>query len=99
MHVGKVVPTLMMGHGHPPAQVLAEPATPGAQLIQHMAPVLVLTHHPGDPPLERDPATPPCRQLTMAQIEWQWRQHQRRVQCLREARRFNDSVGDQLKLM
>ncbi len=25
MRVGKVVPTLMMGHGHPPVQALAEP--------------------------------------------------------------------------
>ncbi len=69
MCVGKVVPTLTMGHGRLPAQVLAEPAMPGAQFIQHMAPVPVLTHHPGDPPLEWEPANPPCHQLTAAQIE------------------------------
>ncbi len=57
MHVGKVVPTLTMGHGHSPAQVLAEPATPGTQFVQHMA------------PLEREPADPPRSQLTAAQIE------------------------------
>ncbi len=51
MHMGKVPPTLTMGHGHPPVQVLAEPATPGVQFVQHMAPVPVLAHQPGDPPL------------------------------------------------
>ena len=51
MRVGKVMPTLTMGHGHPPAQALAEPATPGAQFVQHMAPVPVLARQPGDPPL------------------------------------------------
>ncbi len=51
MHVGKVTPTLMMGHGRPPAQALAELATPGAQFVQHMAPVPVLARQPGDPPL------------------------------------------------
>ncbi len=52
MRVGKVMPTLTMGHGRPPAQALAEPAMPGAQFIQHMAPVPVLAHQPGDPPLD-----------------------------------------------
>ncbi len=51
MRVGKVMPTLTMGHGHPPVQALAEPAMPGAQFVQHMAPVPVLAHQPGDPPL------------------------------------------------
>ena len=51
MRIGKVMPTLMMGHGHPPAQALAEPATPGVLFIQHMAPVPVLARQPGDPPL------------------------------------------------
>ena len=51
MRVGRVPPTLTLGHGHPPAQALAEPATPGAQFMQHMAPVPVLARQPGDPPL------------------------------------------------
>ncbi len=51
MRVGRVPPTLTLGHGCPPAQVLAEPATPGAQFVQHMAPVPVLARQPGDPPL------------------------------------------------
>ncbi len=51
MRVGRVPPTLTLGHGHLPAQALAEPATPGAQFVQHMAPVPVLTRQPGDPPL------------------------------------------------
>ncbi len=51
MRVGKVTPTLTMGHGRLPVQVLAEPATPGAQFLQHMAPVPVLARQPGDPPL------------------------------------------------
>ncbi len=59
MHVGKVTLTLTMGHGRPPAQALAEPATPGAPFIQHMAPFPLLTHRPGDPPLEREPIDPP----------------------------------------
>ncbi len=42
MHMGKVTPTLMMGHGHPPAQALVELAMPGVQFVQHMAPVPVL---------------------------------------------------------
>ncbi len=42
MHIGKVTPTLTMGHGHLPVQALAEPVTPNAQFVQHMAPVLVL---------------------------------------------------------
>ncbi len=51
MRVGKVAPTLTMGHGHLPAQALAEPTTPGAQFVQHMAPVPVVARQPGDPPL------------------------------------------------
>ncbi len=51
MRVGKVMPTLTMGHGRPLAQALVEPVTPGAQFVQHMAPVLVLAWQPGDPPL------------------------------------------------
>ncbi len=51
MRVGRVLPALTMGHGRPPAQALAEPATPGAQFVQHMAPVPVLARQPGDPPL------------------------------------------------
>ncbi len=51
MRVGKVPPTLTMGHGRPPAQALAEPVTPGAQFMQHMAPVPLLAQQPGDPPL------------------------------------------------
>ena len=51
MRVGKVTPTLTMGHGRLPAQALAELATPGAQFVQHMAPVPVLVRQPGDPPL------------------------------------------------
>ncbi len=51
MRMGKVMPTLMMGHGRLPAQALAEPVTPGAQFVQHMAPVPVLARQPGDPPL------------------------------------------------
>ena len=35
--MGKVTLTLTMGHGRLPAQALAEPATPGAQFMQHMA--------------------------------------------------------------
>ena len=42
MQVGRVPPTLTLGHGRPPVQVLAEPATPGAQFVQHMALVPVL---------------------------------------------------------
>ncbi len=42
MRVGRVPPTLTLGHGCPLAQALAEPATPGAQFVQHMAPVPVL---------------------------------------------------------
>ena len=51
MQVGRVLPTLTLGHGCPPAQALAELATPGAQFVQHMAPVPVLARQPGDPPL------------------------------------------------
>ncbi len=42
MRVGRVPPTLTLGHGHLLAQALAEPATPDAQFVQHMAPVPVL---------------------------------------------------------
>ena len=52
MRVGKVTPTLTMGHGQLPAQALAEPATPGAQFVQHMAPVPVVAYQPGDAPLD-----------------------------------------------
>ncbi len=48
MRVGRVLPTLTLGHGRPPAQALAEPVTPGAQFMQHMAPVPVLARQPGD---------------------------------------------------
>ena len=51
MRVGKVMTTLTMGHGHPPVQALAELMTPGAQFVQHMAPVPVVARQPGDPPL------------------------------------------------
>ena len=51
MRVGRVLPTLTMGHGRPPAQALAEPVMPGAQFIQHMAPVPVVAWQPGDSPL------------------------------------------------
>ncbi len=82
MRVGKVTPTLMMGHGCPPAQALAEPATPGAQFVQHMAPVPV--RQPGDPPLgNQGPMAK--RPLTAAQIERRQRRHQRRVQWQHEA--------------
>ncbi len=68
MRIGKVTPTFTMGHGHPPVQALAEPATPGAQFIQNMALVLVLARQPGDPPLgNQGPTTK--RPLTAAQIE------------------------------
>ncbi len=52
MRVGKVTPMLTMGHGRPPAQALAEPPTPGAQFVQHMAPVPVVAYQPGDAPLD-----------------------------------------------
>ncbi len=68
MHVGKVTPTLTMGHGHLPAQVLAEPVTPGVQFVQHMAPVPVLAWQPGNPPLGNQGQTAK-RPLTAAQIE------------------------------
>ena len=68
MRIGKVTPTLTMGHGHPPAQALAELTTPGAQFVQHMAPVPVLVRQPGDPPLgNQGPMAK--RSLTAAQIE------------------------------
>ncbi len=68
MRMGKVMLTLMMGHGHPRVQALAELATPGAQFVQHMAPVPVLARQPGDPPLgnQGQMAKQP---LTAAQIE------------------------------
>ncbi len=78
MCVGKVTPTLTMGHGHPAAQALAEPATPGAQFVQHMAPVPVLARQPGDPPLDNQGSTP-RRPLTAAQIERRRCHHQRWV--------------------
>ena len=52
MRVGRVPPTLSLGHGRPPAQALAEPATPGAQFVQYMAPVPVLARQPGALPWE-----------------------------------------------
>ncbi len=69
MCVGKVVPTLTIGHGRPPAQVLAEAAMPGAQSIQHTALVPVVARFPGDPPLMGELSTPAHQQLTPAQIE------------------------------
>ncbi len=51
MRVGRVPPTLTLGHGRPLAHALAELATPGAQFMQHMAPVPVLAQQPVDPPL------------------------------------------------
>ncbi len=87
MRVGKVTPTLMMGHGHPPVQVLAEPVTPGAQFIQHMAPVLVLARQPGDPPLGNQGLTAK-QPLTAAQIERRRRRHQQRAQQQCKARRL-----------
>ncbi len=75
MRIGKVMPTLTMGHGHLLAQVLAEPVTPGAQFIQHMAPVPVLVRQPGDPPLgNQGPTTK--QPLTAAQIERRHCRHQ-----------------------
>ncbi len=68
MRVGRVLPTLTLGHGCPPVQALAEPATPGAQFVQHMAPVPVLVRQPGDPPLG-DQGQQAQRPLTAAQIE------------------------------
>ncbi len=75
MRVGKVMPTLMMGHGHLPVQALAEPVTPGAQFVQHMAPVPVLARQPGDPPLGNQGPTMK-RPLTAAQIKRRRRHHQ-----------------------
>ncbi len=69
MRVGKVVPTLTMGHGRPLAQALAEPATPGAQFVQHTAPLPEVAHYPGDPPLVGELSTPPRHQLMPAQIK------------------------------
>ena len=68
MHIGKVMPTLTMGHGHLPVQALAELATPGLQFVQHMAPVLVLARQPGDPPLGNQ-GSMTKQPLTAAQIE------------------------------
>ncbi len=79
MRIGKVTPTLTMGHGRPPAQALAEPVTPGAQFIQHMAPVPVLARQPGDPPLGNQGPTMK-RPLTAAQIERRHRRHQQWAQ-------------------
>ncbi len=96
MRIGKVMPTLTMGHGHPLVQVLAEPVTPGAQFIQHMAPVPVLARQPGDPPLGNQGLTTK-RPLTVAQIECRQHHHQRRAQRQCEARRLQDPVGVQLE--
>ncbi len=85
MRVGKVTPTLMMGHGRPLVQVLAEPVTPGAQFVKHMALVPVLVRQPGDPPLGNQGLTMK-RPLTAAQIEHRQRCHQRRAQQQHEAR-------------
>ena len=79
MRVGRVLPTLTLGHGCPPVQVLAELATPGAQFVQHMAPVPVLARQPGDPPLG-DQGQQVRRPLTAAQIERRRRHHQQRAQ-------------------
>ncbi len=68
MRVGRVPPTLTLGHGCPPVQALAELVTPGAQFVQHMAPVPVLARQPGDPPLG-DQGQQVRRPLTAAQIE------------------------------
>ncbi len=68
MRVGKVTLTQTMGHGRPPAQALAEPAAPGAQFVQHMAPVPVMAYQPGDMPLD-DQGHVVRRPLTAAQIE------------------------------
>ncbi len=68
MHMGKVTPTLTMGHRRPLAQALVEPMMPGAQFVQHMAPVPVLAQQPGDPPLGEQ-GRPVQRPLTAAQIE------------------------------
>ncbi len=68
MHVGRVPPMLTMGHGRLPAQASVKPATPGAQFVQHMAPVPVLAQQPGDPPLG-DHGQPARRPLMAAQIE------------------------------
>ena len=99
MRVGKVVPMLTMGHGCPPAQALAEPAMPGIQVIQHMAPMSVLAHHPGDPPLVGEQGSPPHCQLSVAQIKQWCHWHQRYAQRQREARWINEPIGDQLEAM
>ncbi len=90
------MPTLTMGHGHPPAQALAELATPGAQFIQHMAPVLVLVQQPGDPLLgNQGPMAK--RPLTAAQIERRCHRHQQWAQRQCKARWLQDPVGVQLE--
>ncbi len=96
MHIGKVMPTLTMGHGHPLVQVLAELATPSAQFVQHMAPVPVLVRQPGDPPLgNQGPTTK--QPLTAAQIKRRRCCHQQRVQRQPEARQLQDPIGVQLE--
>ncbi len=75
MQVGRVPLTLTLGHGRPPVQALAELATPGAQFVQHMAPVPVLARQPGDPSLG-DQGQQARRPLTAAQIEHRRRHHQ-----------------------
>ncbi len=67
MRMGKVTLTLTMGHGHPLAQAMAELAMPGAQFMQHMAPVPVLAQQPWDPPLGEQGGLA-RRPLTAAQI-------------------------------
>ncbi len=68
MRVGKVMLTLTMGHRCLPVQALVEPAMPGAQFVQHMAPVPVLAQQPGDPPLGEQGGLA-RRPLMVAQIE------------------------------
>ncbi len=96
MRVGKVMLMLTMGHGQLPAQALAEPAMPGAQFVQHMAPVPVVAYQPGDAPLD-DQGRVVRRPLTAAQINRRRWHHQRRAQRQREARRIQGLVADQLE--
>ncbi len=97
MCVGKVVPTLTMGHGCPLAQALVEPAMPGAQFVQHAALVPVLAHHPGDPLLVGEQSAPACCQPTTAQIKHRHCCHQRWAQQQRKARQIKGPIGDQLE--
>ncbi len=84
MRMGKVPPTLTMGHRHPPAQALMEPVMPGAQFVQQMALVPVLTQRPGDPPLGEQGGLA-RRPLMAAQIERRRQRHQQRAQWQCEA--------------